>query len=460
MSEIDLIQSKWLDIIDYMINEYDITKVSYETWIKPLKPGSFFDDTLNVLVPADKDDVLIDFVTRKYARNLEISIEAVTSVSCKVRFKKDTPDWTEDLRATKKAAEESEAVTPIPTIGVKLNPRYTFDTFVVGANNKFAHAASLAVAENPAESFNPLFIYGGVGLGKTHLMHSIAHMISKNNPSARIVYVTSETFTNELIEAIGKQKDVSINRFREKYRQIDVLLIDDIQFVIGKQATQEEFFHTFNYLFENGKQIVLSSDKPSKDFDVLDERLRSRFQMGLSVDITPPDYETRMAILRKKEEIEGYNIDNGILQYIASNIASNIRVLEGALTTAIAYAKLNNRELTLEVAQEALKDMILPGNNREVTLELIINTVADHFNLQPEDICSPKRTNDLVFPRHICMYLSRKLTKFSLEQIAMALNKKDHSTVINGCDKIEEAIKKDESVRTTIDILTKKITPA
>ena len=461
MAEIDVIQSRWNDIIDYMKNEYNLIGVSYETWIKPMTPASFFQDTLTIMLPASQDNVLLDYVSRKYTQILQISIEEVTSISCMVQFKKETPEWTEELNRKEAArVEEEEQPESISTIGVKLNPKYTFDTFVVGANNKFAHAASLAVAENPSESFNPLFIYGGVGLGKTHLMHSIAHMIAKNNPQAKIVYVTSETFTNELIDAIRKQKDISMNRFREKYRQIDVLLIDDIQFIIGKTGTQEEFFHTFNYLFENGKQIVLSSDKPSKDFDVLDERLRSRFQMGLSVDITPPDYETRMAILRKKEELDGYNVDNGILQYIASNIASNIRVLEGALTTAIAYARLNNRELTLEVAQEALKDMILPGNNHEVTLELIINTVAAHYNLRPEDICSSKRTGDLVLPRQVCMYLSRKMTRASQDQIAIALNKKDHSTVIHGYNKIEEEIKENEALRTTIDVLIKKISPS
>ena len=268
--------------------------------------------------------------------------------------------------------------------------------------------ASLAVAESPGEIYNPLFIYGGVGLGKTHLMHSIAHFILKNNPNAKILYVTSEKFTNELIDAIRNKNNFSTTEFREKYRNNDVLLIDDIQFIIGKESTQEEFFHTFNTLHEAKKQIIISSDKPPKDIETLEERLRSRFEWGLTVDIQSPDYETRMAILRKKEELEGYNIDNEVIKYIATNIKSNIRELEGALTKIVALSKLdNNREIDINLAEKALKDIIAPNSKKEITPESIIQVVADHFGITPLDISSQKRNKEVVFPRQIVMYLCR-----------------------------------------------------
>ena len=340
-----------------------------------------------------------------------------------------------------------------------LNPRYTFDTFVVGANNNLAHAASLAVAESPGEIYNPLFIYGGVGLGKTHLMHSIAHFILKNNPKAKILYVTSEKFTNELIDAIRNKNNISTTEFREKYRNNDVLLIDDIQFIIGKESTQEEFFHTFNALHEAKKQIIISSDKPPKEIETLEERLRSRFEWGLTVDIQSPDYETRMAILRKKEELEGYNIDNEVIKYIATHIKSNIRELEGALTKIVALSKLNKKEITLELAEEALKDLISPNAVREITPELIINVVADHYKIQPSDITSSKRNKEVVYPRQIVMYLCRHMTNTSLQAIGKELGGKDHTTIIHGADKITAELVDNEALANTIEILKKKISP-
>ena len=329
----------------------------------------------------------------------------------------------------------------------------------MGANNKFAHAASLAVAESPAERYNPLFSYGGVGRGKTHLMHSIAHFILKNNPAAKVLYTTSENFTNELIDAIRTKNNYTITQFREKYRKIDVLLIDDIQFIINKESTQEEFVHTFNYLHENNKQIVISSDKPPKAFTTLEERLRSRFEMGLPVDISSPDYETRMAILRKKEELEGYNIDNEILKYIATNIKSNIRELEGALTKIIAFSKLYNTQLTMEAAEEALKDLISPNAQKEVTPALIIEVVAEHFGFTTEDLISTKRNREVVYPRQIAMYLCRTMTPTPLQAIGTALGKKDHTTIMHGIQIIEKDLKTDETLASTIEILKKKINP-
>ena len=340
-----------------------------------------------------------------------------------------------------------------------LNPRYTFDTFVVGANNNLAHAASLAVAESPGEIYNPLFIYGGVGLGKTHLMHSIGHFILKNNPKAKILYVTSEKFTNELIDAIRNKNNISTTEFREKYRNNDVLLIDDIQFIIGKESTQEEFFHTFNALYEAKKQIIISSDKPPKEIETLEERLRSRFEWGLTVDIQSPDYETRMAILRKKEELEGYNIDNEVIKYIATHVKSNIRELEGALTKIVALSKLNKREITTDLAEEALKDLISPGGAREITPELIIQVVSEHFGITPADISSKKRNKEIVYPRQIAMYLCRTMTSTPLQGIGKCLGDRDHTTIIHGAEKITADLEKNESLRSTLEILKKKLSP-
>ena len=345
-----------------------------------------------------------------------------------------------------------------------LNPKYTFDTFVVGANNSLAHAASLAVAESPGEIYNPLFIYGGVGLGKTHLMHSIANFILKNNPNTKIMYVTSEKFTNELIDAIRNKNNYSTTEFREKYRSIDVLLIDDIQFIIGKESTQEEFFHTFNALHDAKKQIIISSDKPPREIETLEERLRSRFEWGLSVDIQSPDYETRMAILRKKEELEGYNIDNEVIKYIATNIKSNIRELEGALTKIVALSKLgnngsSNKEINLALAEEALKDIISPDGVQSITPELILQVVADHFDLTPQEILSQKRNKEIVYPRQIAMYLCRNMTAIPLQVIGKVLGGRDHTTILHGIEKITKDLQNNQSLQNTIDILKKKIHP-
>ena len=355
--------------------------------------------------------------------------------------------------------EQGNLVSGSPIQSANLNPKYTFDTFVVGSNNNLAHAAALAVAESPGEIYNPLFIYGGVGLGKTHLMHAIAHFILKNDPKAKILYVTSETFTNELIDAIRNKNNITTTEFREKYRNNDVLLIDDIQFIIGKESTQEEFFHTFNTLYESKKQIIISSDKPPKEIETLEERLRSRFEWGLTVDIQSPDYETRMAILRKKEEMEGYNIDNEVIKYIATHVKSNIRELEGALTKIVALSRLNKCDITLQLAEEALKDIISPGSQREVTAELILQIVADHFGLTPLDITSQRRSKEIVYPRQITMYLCRSMMDIPLQSIGKVLGGRDHTTIIHGCEKIAADLKKDDSLKNTIEILKKKINP-
>lgn len=338
--------------------------------------------------------------------------------------------------------------------GSTLNPRYTFDSFVVGPSNRFAQAASLAVAEDPAGAYNPLFLYGGVGLGKTHLMQAIAHYVRQHHPRMYVVYVSSETFTNDLINALGKR---SMAEFRQKYRNVDLLLIDDIQFVAGKEQTQEEFFHTFNALYEAEKQIVISSDRPPKEIPTLEERLRSRFEWGLTTDIQPPDLETRVAILRKKAADEGISLPNDTYLYIANVMQSNIRELEGALIRVVAYASLQNLPLTPEVAEEALRDIVSATQSRVITIELIQSVVASHFGINVSDMKAKKRTRSLVFPRQVAMYLARELTDSSLPQIGEEFGGRDHSTVIHAYEKVKAEAQSDPALSQTLRELAQKI---
>ena len=461
--KLKIISEKWQDILQHIKEEHELTDVSFKTWLVPTKPydlrqNSLRQNTLLILVP---DNQFLGYIRKKYGLLLQISIEEITGIPCEVDF--ITPDKTEEEDTGKEnfLIERKPVVNREKIKNANLNPKYTFDTFVVGKNNNFAHAAALAVAESPGTIYNPLFIHGGVGLGKTHLMHSIGHFILRNaedpeNPP-QVLYVTSEKFTNELIEAIRNKNNISTTEIREKYRNIDVLLIDDIQFIIGKESTQEEFFHTFNALYEDKKQIVITSDRPPKELETLEDRLRSRFEWGLTVDIQSPDYETRMAILRKKEELDNINIDNEVIKYIATNVKSNIRELEGALTKIVALGKLNRQEINVELAEEALKDLISPNEKREITPELILQVVADHYNLTPDDITSQKRSREVVIPRQIVMYLCRTMTTTPLKTIGNYLGGRDHTTILHGQEKIAMDVEKDESMRNTIDILTKKI---
>ena len=453
MEEImNIIYEKWDEILETVKTEHELSDVSFKTWLKPLTIHSIDDQVVTILVPSQQ--VGLNYISKKYALPLKVAISELTGSDYDIKFV-----LPEDIQNVEKDVPVSTNYNTSMEMA-NLNPKYTFDTFVVGSNNKFAHAASLAVAESPGEIYNPLFLYGGVGLGKTHLMHSVAHFILERNPSTKILYTTSEEFTNELIEAIRNGNNTAMTKFREKYRNIDVLLIDDIQFIIGKESTQEEFFHTFNALHEAKKQIIISSDKPPKEIETLEERLRSRFEWGLTVDIQSPDYETRMAILRKKEEMEGYNIDNEVIKYIATNIKSNIRELEGALTKIVALSKLEkNREIDIELAEKALKDIIAPGDKQEVTPEFIIQIVADHFNLTPLDIMSAKRSKEIVYPRQIVMYLCRTMTETGLQNIGKALGGRDHTTILHGIKTISADLEKNPSLQNTIDILKKKISP-
>lgn len=450
---LDEINSKWDDILKLMKEDFDIADVSFKTWILPLKVHSVENDVVTIVVPEEQTG--LKYIEKKYTTPFKVTISEVLNHEFDVKFI-STNDVSKYSDLTRNSMDKAE--TDYSSSGI--NPKLTFDTFVVGENNNFAHAASLAVAESPGEIYNPLFLYGGVGLGKTHLMQAIANFIMQNNPSLKVQYVTSEVFTNELIESIRTEKNTSNKSFREKYRNVDVLLIDDIQFIIGKESTQDEFFHTFNTLREAKKQIIISSDRPPKNFETLEERLRSRFEWGVLADISPPNYETRMAILHKKEELESYNVDNEILDYIATNVKSNIRELEGSLNKLVAYSKLTHREINLKIAEEVLKDIISPNAHREVTPDLIIQTVADHFGITTADISSQRRSNEIAYPRQIAMYLCRFMTDVPYETIGSYMGKRDHSTVKYGVDKISKDIKADTSLANTIEVIKKKINPS
>ena len=444
----DIIKEKWNEILERVREEHELGEVSFKTWIKPLTIHKIENDTVTILVPSER--VGLEYVSKKYTLPIKVAIAEVTGRDCEIEF--ILPEDAERATELEKTSSASEAAG--------LNPKYTFNTFVVGSNNKFAHAASLAVAESPGEIYNPLFLYGGVGLGKTHLMHSIAHFILEHKPDMKILYVTSEEFTNEIIEALRNGNNSAITKFRDKYRNIDVLLIDDVQFIIGKESTQEEFFHTFNTLHSARKQIILSSDRPPKDMDILEERIRSRFEWGLTADIQSPDYETRMAILRKKQEMDGYDVGNDVIEYIAQNVKSNIRELEGSLNKVIALANLEKREINLELAEKALIDIISPNEKKIITPDYIINTVAEHFDITPDDIKGDKRSSKIAHPRQIAMYLCREMTGMNLQRIGEYMGGKDHTTIMYGIRKIESQIKSSDSIKNTIQLLKKKINPS
>ena len=448
----DSIKDNWDLIKETLREEYELTDISYNTWIVPLNFYQVKNNVVMIIIPSDQAHAL-NYISSKYKSYFQVTISEMMNHTYDIAFilEKDVVEGSLD---------EDDPVYNMKYEHANLNPKYKFDTFVVGSNNKFAHSASLAVAESPGEIYNPLYIYGGAGLGKTHLMHSIGRFILEQNPDMKVLYVTSEVFTNEVIDGVRSGDIVKMNKFREKYRTVDVLLIDDIQFIIGKESTQEEFFHTFNTLHSAGKQIILSSDKPPKDMEILEERFRSRFEWGLIADIQPPDYETRMAILKKNAEVYPKEIDDEVFQYIANNIKSNIRELEGAFNKILAFSKLNKVDINLAYAEEALKDVIDPNLPREVTPTLIINVVAEHFNVNPAEITSKKRNSEFVLPRQIVMYLCRTMTDTPLAGIAKILGKKDHTTVIHGIKKITEGIVENEELKNKVELIKKKVSPS
>lgn len=432
----------------------ELSQIIYETWIRPLVPYK-----------ADGDDFIIE-IKEEYQRSFVERYTSLIRNAIKIASKKEynivicNPEEInmlenpEKQREAFKIAAENMRQQNESDVNGNLNPRYVFNSFVVGNSNRMAHAASLAVAEAPAKAYNPLFLYGGVGLGKTHLMHSIAHHILEHNPNARVLYASSEKFTNELINSIKTNKN---EEFRQKYRSIDVLLIDDIQFISQKEGTQEEFFHTFNTLYESNKQIIISSDRPPKEIKTLEDRLRSRFEWGLIADIQPPDYETRIAILQKKADNDNTTVPDEVLAYIAKCIVSNIRELEGALTRTMAYSTLTNVDITIELAENALKDIFNERNAVVITPERIQDIVSAHYNISPDEIKGTKRPKNIAYPRQIAMYLSRKLLDISLPKIGESFGGRDHSTVIHACTKIEKELEKNSQLQTTIIELEKKI---
>ena len=461
------IKEKWPEILETIKSEHEISDVSFKTWLQPLIPYDTHDNVLFLLLPDERmGQNYINYIDKKYTVPLKVAVAECTGLELDIQF--IFPSQTSDIDRLVNSSSNVTNAKPIVSVSAPsdetfekagLNRKYTFDTYVVGDNNSFAHAAAVAVAESPAELYNPLFIYGGVGLGKTHIMQSIGNYILTKDPNKKVMYVTSEAFTNELVESIKNDRTNTNQKFRDKYRKVDVLLIDDIQFIAGKESTQEEFFHTFNALRESKKQIVISSDRPPKDIATLEDRLRSRFEWGLTVDIAPPSYETRMAILRKKAEFENLNVPNEILEYIANNIKSNIRELEGAFNKVMAGAKLEKKEVTLELAEQALKDIISPDEKKVITPEYIISVVSEHYGVTPADLSGNKRNSKIVMPRQVAMYLCREIISTPLKNIGKALGNRDHTTVMHGIEKIENELQNDDNLKNTIDILKKKINP-
>lgn len=401
-------------------------------------------DTLTITAP---NEFARDWLEERYSQLISGILYDITGEELGVKFiiPQNQNEEEISLPIPPKKARRDEEQQELPQSW--LNPKYLFDTFVIGSGNRFAHAASLAVAEAPAKAYNPLFIYGGVGLGKTHLMHAIGHYVLDHNPDAKVVYLSSEKFTNEFINSIRDNKAVE---FRNKYRNVDVLLIDDIQFLAGKESTQEEFFHTFNTLHEESKQIIISSDRPPREIPTLEDRLRSRFEWGLITDITPPDLETRIAILRKKAKAEGLDIPNEVMLYIANQIDSNIRELEGALIRVVAYSSLINKDINADLAAEALKDIIPSSKPRIITILDIQKVVGEHYSIKLDDFKAKKRTKSVAFPRQIAMYLSRELTDFSLPKIGEEFGGRDHTTVIHAHEKISKLLQSDMQLQKQI----------
>ena len=454
----------------------DISKLSCDSFLKPIVPLSINEQILELGTP---NQFVKEFLEDRYVDSIKAATAKVTNNNLQLKIINlqlgDTvePELVSTVPSISSVNTAEEFVLPTSTAitattapeikttnsviledSFSLNPKYVFETFVTGNSNRFAHAAALAVAEAPAKVYNPFFMYGGVGLSKTHLMHAIGHRILEKNPNLRVLYISSEKFTNELINSI---RDGNPESFRQKYRNIDVLLVDDIQFLSKKEHTQEEFFHTFNTLHNANKQIIISSDRPPREIQTLEDRLRSRFEWGLITDIQAPDLETRIAILRKKALLENLTVPNDVMLFIASRIDNNIRELEGALIRVMAYASLTNQVVTNELVSEALKDVFPHGKTKEITLELIQEIVSSYFKIKMEDLLAKKRTRNLAFPRQIAMYLSRELTDTSLPRIGELFGGRDHTTVIHAHDKIARERNEDNKLNNTIKELIKRI---
>ena len=460
---IEEISNNWDNILNNLEMHYDVSKIIIETWIRPLSIFDVDGNTIYFYVDERRGKHGVDYLHNKgYDMFLLSSIREIFNnsdldivIDEKYKFvvKNEKITIKDDLDDNPYSADYYQAIRKS-----NLDTKYTFENFIVGESNKHAYATCTAVADLPSQdALNPLFLYGGSGLGKTHLIQSIAHFILQHNPSMNVLYASAETFTNDIIEAIQKNKT---EEFRQKYRQVDVLIVDDIQEIIGRERTQQEFFNTFNYLYEAKKQIIISSDRPPKEIKELNERLRSRFEWGVPIDIQAPDYETRMAILKNKAEKGGIiNMPEEILVYIAENIVSNVRELEGALNKLSVYSKLINEPLTLDLAKETLKDLINKDVEKNITPDFILSTVSEHMNVSISDIKSSKRSKDIALARQIVMYLCRQLTDKSLQAIGETVGGKDHATVYNGIKRIEEKTKKDSQFESSLNVIINKLNP-
>lgn len=447
------LQQIWDETLE--IIKPEMSDVGFETWMTVIEPVRIV-SAENRIVLGAPTGFIKDILNDRYQMLIKNAIKRVTSKPYDISFQ-SPEDVLEEAAEVEEAPAvmESPAIHTTPSIQTNsnLNPKYVFETFVVGNSNRFAHAASVAVAEAPAKAYNPLFIYGGVGLGKTHLMHAIGHYILQHNPAMKVFYATSESFTNELINSIRDDRNIE---FRNKYRNVDVLLVDDIQFIANKERTQEEFFHTFNALHQYNKQIIISSDRPPKEIPTLEERLRSRFEWGLIGDIQPPDYETRIAILRKKAEMEKIKVPDDVLLYIAKRIQSNIRELEGALNRIVVQCSLNNNEINLETAGQTIND-IFSTRSRQVTVSFIKEYISGQYNIKLEEMDSSKRTRSIAFPRQIAMYITRELTDLSLPKIGIEFGNRDHTTVMHAHEKIVAEMKSDESLKHRVEKMMEEI---
>jgi len=443
-AEIEELWNKILEII-----KEDLSPQAYNSWFSQTKVVKFGENELIISAPGD---FCKDWLEKHYTVFIKNILKRTLSSddNLKIEFRTAEQKFSAPAHPTPSPKKKTKKSEPsLKNNKLTLTPKYTFDNFVVGNGNRFAHAACLAVAQSPSKSYNPLFVYGGVGLGKTHLMQAIGRYITQQNVKTKVLYISSEKFTNEMIDSIRDDRTVA---FRDKYRSVDVLLIDDIQFLAGKERTQEEFFHTFNTLYDSNKQIVITSDSPPKDIPTLENRLISRFEWGLITDIQPPDLETRIAILRKKAQSENLNMPSEVINFIAENIPSNIRQLEGALTKLVAFSTFTKKELSVSSAQNVLKD-IIPLENKKVSIGQIQKTVSDYYNIKVNFMLSKKRTKDVVLARQVAVYLSRELTDLSLISIGGSFGRRDHTTIIHSYNKIKSKIKKDKSFKIIIDNL-------
>ena len=450
------LKENWQNILETVKNEYSIKEMLFKTWLAPLTIIEVTEKDLVLGYPTSEsmemdESFLTSHIMKHYGLQLKVAIEEVTGVSYNLKVKL--------IGSEDKKPEKAPAVSHINS---NINEIYTFSNFVVGSNNRFAQQAALAVAETPGELYNPLYIYGGPGLGKTHLLHAIGNYILEENPNTKVLYVTSETFTNEVIESMrtSNVNTKAMTNFREKYRMVDVLMIDDIQFIIGKEQTQEEFFHTFNALKEAKKQIIITSDQSPKEMKTLEERFRTRFEMGLMADIGLPEYELRMAILQKKAEEKNFKLSDEVINYIATNVKTNIRELEGALNKLLAVSRLTNTEVTIDIAMKELQNIIDPDKPREITPQTIIEIVCEHFSVTLDQMTGKSRSNDISRPRQIAMYLCKTMTECSLEVIGSFLGGRNHSTIIHGVQKIADEYEIDQDLKSQIDVIKKKIRPS